>query len=89
MFGALPRNFHRSIGQDNYEFIAAIAAGNVIPADWWSINLPNSRRMEIACSMAVRIVVTLELIHVQHNDADERRFCVRLAASSRSRVSSM
>ena len=67
--GALSRHFSCSIGQDNDEFIATIAAGNVLPSDVLPKQAGHFSQDRIPRCMAPGVVESLEIIHIQHDDA--------------------
>lgn len=74
MFSALAGNFLRGIGQDEDELFTPITTGNVCYAGVLLQKTAQSSQQLVATRMPVGIIEPLEVIDVQHDNAERKLF---------------
>jgi hypothetical protein len=70
LFGALAGHLQGGIGQDQYEFFTPIPAGHIFSPDMALEKLCQALKEAVAGGMTVSIVEPLEVVDIDHEDAE-------------------
>src|SRR3989339_1138328 len=77
-FRAFPCFLERRAQEDEHELLASVAAGDVSSPDTRFQETAEREEQSVSCAMAVGIVELLEVIYIDHDNADPvfRAFCL-------------
>lgn len=73
-FGACACHLARCIWKDQDEFIAPIAAGNILSANMFEQQAAQFMQDSISHGMSPGVIEQFKIIHVQHNNAQGELF---------------